>query len=129
MVIAQEQLFSEHRDQLLRMVKVRVDRRILSRVDASDVVQESLLRAHRARGQFNGTTEPEYCAWLRRILANVVAENARRLGTQKRKVDFERSLCESLDDSSTGHQLLLSDGVEVKVPGKLPLLEALDPFR
>jgi RNA polymerase sigma-70 factor (ECF subfamily) len=47
------------------------------RIDASDVVQEVLLAAQRAFGEFRGETEPEISAWLVRILERKLA-NARR---------------------------------------------------
>ena len=36
-------------------------------VDESDIVQETLLQAHRARNGFRGTSERELLAWLRKI--------------------------------------------------------------
>ena len=39
------------------------------KVGPSDLVQETLLRAHRHFGQFRGATEDELLAWLRQILA------------------------------------------------------------
>ena len=44
------------------------------RVSPSDVVQETLLRAHNRFGQFRGATEPELVAWLRAILVNNLAK-------------------------------------------------------
>jgi RNA polymerase sigma-70 factor, ECF subfamily len=43
-------------------------------VDASDMVQQAMLQAHRKREQFRGQTEAEFRGWLRRILANVIAD-------------------------------------------------------
>ena len=37
------------------------------RVDASDVVQKTFLKAHREFRQFLGSSEPELTAWLRQI--------------------------------------------------------------
>lgn len=42
---AWQQLLQEHRARLHRLVKVRMDRRIQARVDASDVVQDALVDA------------------------------------------------------------------------------------
>src|SRR5262245_42690113 len=52
----------------------------INRADASDVVQEALLRAHAAREQFQGRTSGEQAVWLRTILARVMADAARRAG-------------------------------------------------
>jgi RNA polymerase sigma-70 factor (ECF subfamily) len=61
-----------------------------------DVVQETLLKAHRARHQFRGHTEQELVAWLRAILNRTLA-NARRADRRRGKV--ERPLDADLDPS------------------------------
>ncbi|MCA9170425.1 MAG: sigma-70 family RNA polymerase sigma factor, partial [Planctomycetales bacterium] len=47
-----------------------MDRKLRSRLGASDLVQETLLEAHRDLEQFRGATEREFVSWLRQILAN-----------------------------------------------------------
>src|SRR5258707_1194326 len=47
------------------------------RVDASDVVQQTLLEAHQGIGGFRGESEAEFAAWLERILDHNVAEVVR----------------------------------------------------
>lgn len=55
------------------------------RVEASDIVQQTLLDAWRAMQGFRGTTQAERLAWLRMILRRVVLQQGRsRFGTQKR---------------------------------------------
>lgn len=55
------------------------------RVEASDIVQQTLLDAWRGLGAFRGTTQAERLAWLRMILRRVVLQQGRaRFGTQKR---------------------------------------------
>ena len=44
---AREQLLTRHRDRLWRMVDIRMDPRLASRVDPSDVVQETMADAAR----------------------------------------------------------------------------------
>ena len=44
---ATERLFARHRDRLRQMVAVRMDSRLVSRIDPSDVVQETLAEAFR----------------------------------------------------------------------------------
>ncbi len=54
-------------------------------------------RAHRKREQFRGRTEAEYRAWLRAILARLLADAARRIGPGQagRAESLERALHES----------------------------------
>lgn len=55
------------------------------RVEASDIVQQTLLDAWRGLGGFRGKTQAERLAWLRMILRRVVLQEGRsRFGTQKR---------------------------------------------
>jgi RNA polymerase sigma-70 factor (ECF subfamily) len=70
------------------------------KVDASDVAQEVLLQAHVALDQFRGTTEEEFTAWLRAILASKMADIARHFGRKKRDAALERRYLETLQASS-----------------------------
>src|SRR5262245_48235468 len=66
-------------------------------LDSSDLVQQTLLQAHRKREQFRGHSEAEYRAWLRAILTRLVADAARRHGPRPagRVQSLERALEES----------------------------------
>ena len=77
-----------------------IGRRLQGKADASDVVQEAFLGASRDFPQFRGTTEPEFRAWLRQILANTLANTIRDFGRECRDAALERSLEASLADSS-----------------------------
>jgi RNA polymerase sigma-70 factor (ECF subfamily) len=75
-------------------------RRLQHKIDASDIVQDVLLKAHTALPQFKGNTEQEFTAWLHKILAGKLADAARHFGRQKREAALEQSFLETLDDSS-----------------------------
>jgi RNA polymerase sigma-70 factor (ECF subfamily) len=70
------------------------------KLDASDAVQETLLRAHEKRDQFRGRGAAEMAAWLRQILANNLAQSLRRYSTQRRDAGLERSLQAAVETSS-----------------------------
>ncbi len=70
------------------------------KLDASDLVQEVLMKAHVAQRQFRGKTPEEFAAWLRRILANRLADEQRRFGRKKRDAGLEESYRETLDESA-----------------------------
>jgi RNA polymerase sigma-70 factor (ECF subfamily) len=70
------------------------------KVDPSDMVQETLLRAHQKAGQFQGQTAAELAAWLRRILLNHLREYLRKFSTAGRSKAQEWSLEKSLEQSS-----------------------------
>ena len=54
------------RNYLRFLADIKLDRRLRSRVDPSDIVQETLLRAYDARDAFRRTDSGQHVAWLRR---------------------------------------------------------------
>ena len=91
----------EYRDYLILLARSNLDPRLRGQIDPSDVVQQTLLKAHSKRSQFRGTTEAQWVAWLRAILANDLAEAARRLGRMPRGRSFEAALEESAERLET----------------------------
>lgn len=67
--------------------------------DPSDVVQDVFLKAHKAFGQFRGTTEAELAAWLRKILARCLADSHRHRSRDAKKPSV-RAIGAELDRSS-----------------------------
>jgi RNA polymerase sigma-70 factor (ECF subfamily) len=70
------------------------------KIDPSDMVQETLLRAHQKANQFRGDSAAELAGWLRRILLNHLAECVRKFGPAGRSDAQEWSLEKSLEQSS-----------------------------
>src|SRR5262245_32762162 len=71
------------------------------KVDPSDVVQETMLEAHKKRHQFRGRTEAEMAAWLRAMLACNLADALKAQRRAKRDVSRERSLEVAIHRSSS----------------------------
>jgi RNA polymerase sigma-70 factor (ECF subfamily) len=94
-------LLELYRRYLRLLAEVGIDERFKTKVDASDVMQETFLDAHRDFANFRGTTERELMAWLKQILAGNLADHVRRrYGAQRRDIQLERSLQQQLDRSS-----------------------------
>jgi RNA polymerase sigma-70 factor (ECF subfamily) len=91
---------NSYRGYLRFLAQVELGRRLQSKVDASDIVQQSLLEAHQDLASLKGRTEAELVAWLRTILARNLLNTARDFAAQKRNVRRERSLVQQLDESS-----------------------------
>jgi RNA polymerase sigma-70 factor (ECF subfamily) len=95
------QLLELYRNYLALLARLEIGRQLQSKVDDSDVVQETFLKAHRDFVDFRGNTEGEFVQWLRQILACILANLIRHyVGTQRRNVRFERRLSQELDRSS-----------------------------
>lgn len=90
----------QFRPYLLLLARMQLGRQFQGKLDASDVVQQALLEAHRQRHQFQGDSSRQRLAWLRRILAGTLTDALRALGRAKRDAARERSLEAALDQSA-----------------------------
>lgn len=62
----------------LRLIaRLHLPAALKGKLDASDVVQEALVRALQYLDQFRGASEAELAGWLRQILATTLANAAR----------------------------------------------------
>ncbi len=81
-----DELFGLCRDYLRFIARAEVESWLRVKVDASDVVQQTMLEAHRDFERFDGHSEREWLGWLRRILSHNVADFVRHYrGTTKRQ--------------------------------------------
>lgn len=96
---AMGRLLETCRKYLLRVADGQLDGALRNRIAASSLVQVTCLDACVSfREQFRGETEEELRAWLRRILLNNLANEVRRLKTDKRDVGREVPLAGQGDD-------------------------------
>jgi RNA polymerase sigma-70 factor (ECF subfamily) len=95
-----------YRDYLRLLARTQLDSRLGAQVDPSDVVQQTLIKAHEKRDQFRGTTGAEQAAWLRAILANNITEAARKYGREPG--GRGRSLEAALEESSVRLEAFLA---------------------
>ncbi|REJ88438.1 MAG: RNA polymerase subunit sigma-70 [Planctomycetota bacterium] len=86
---ARDELFNHCRSYVGLVARTQVESWMRAKVDASDLVQQTLLEAHRGFAKFQGQTEAEWLAWLRQILSHNTVDFIRRYRTDKRRVGRE----------------------------------------
>jgi RNA polymerase sigma-70 factor (ECF subfamily) len=89
-----------YRDYLRLLAGLQLPAVLRGNIDPSDVVQDTLLKAHEKVSQFRGHTEAELAVWLRRILLNHLSAAMRRMGTQAQHRIPVQTLEASLEHSS-----------------------------
>ena len=72
---------------------------VRNKVDASDLVQDVMLRAHERKKQFLGRTPEEFMGWLRQILKNELIDQERHFLRKKRDAALEAVYQETIDKS------------------------------
>jgi RNA polymerase sigma-70 factor (ECF subfamily) len=98
---ARQHLLDHHRQRLKRMIAVRLDRRLLARVDPSDIVQETLVLADRRLDEYLRQPPIPFYRWLRQLAWDqLVAANRKHLYASRRSRRREESLAANLSDES-----------------------------
>lgn len=106
---ALDRLLESYRNYLRLVARARIAPTLRGKADPSDLVQETLLKAHQCFGQFHGQTERELAAWLRQILARNLADLARRYRPSGgRAVSREHAIDDLLQPSSQLFTALLA---------------------
>ncbi len=96
------------RDYLRLLARLQLPADLQQKLDGSDIVQETLLRAHEKWEQFRGTSDAQVAAWLRSILSRQLTDALRRFCADKRDVALEQSLERTLEDSAQRLEHLLA---------------------
>ena len=90
---AAEKLLGRHRDALRKMVAMRLDRKIQTRIDASDIVQEVLVEANRRLDRYLNDPVMPFHLWLRHMAKDrIIDAHRRHRASAKRSVDKEQPL-------------------------------------
>jgi RNA polymerase sigma-70 factor (ECF subfamily) len=94
-------LIVRFRSYLVLLARLRIGRNLQGKLDPEDLLQEVSLQAQKNIGRFVGTTEAEFLAWLRAILAAIVCNHIRRyFGTRRRDPRREQQMVVELDETS-----------------------------
>src|SRR5262249_23373616 len=80
------------------LARLQLDPQLHGLLDPSDLVQQTLLRAHRNWDQYRGATDEQHAVWLRAILAHELADAVRKF--ERRGEDRRQALEALLNESS-----------------------------
>jgi RNA polymerase sigma-70 factor (ECF subfamily) len=95
---ALDQLLGLYRNYLRLLARTWLDVAVRGKADPSDLVQETLIKAHRAFDGFRGNEEAELVAWLRQIMARQLTDLVRRLKADRRDIAREQRLDSRMHD-------------------------------
>ncbi len=129
---ARDRLFEMCRSYLGYLARSQVETWLRVKVDASDLVQQTMLEAHRDFGRFQGGSEQEWLSWLRQILTHNAADFVRRYrGTAKRQARREVRFRDPADSMSKGVPEPAAPGVTpsqefLQIENELRMVAALD---
>lgn len=87
------------REYLNLVARTQMGWKLRRKLDSSDLVQETLMDAHRGRQQFRGTTDAETAAWLREIMQHNILDAVRAFAREKRDLDREIDLEQAVSES------------------------------
>jgi RNA polymerase sigma-70 factor (ECF subfamily) len=90
---AADRLWERHREPLRRMVGLRLDHALTRRVDASDIVQDVLIKANQRLRDYLRDPSMPFHLWLRQIARDhLIDQHRRHRVAARRSLDRERSL-------------------------------------
>jgi RNA polymerase sigma-70 factor (ECF subfamily) len=95
-----------YQSHLLLLARIQLVPELQGKLDPSDLVQQTLLKAHESRERFRGRSEVEQAAWLRTILAHTLDDAIRNYC--RRPLARERSLEAALEQSSIRLESILA---------------------
>lgn len=117
-VAARDRLFAACRSYVGLIARATLERRLQSKVDASDLVQQTMMDAHRDFNQFAGQTEQEWLAWLRKILTHNTGDAYRHYAATKRQAQREMSLQGGPGSASQSGETII--GFDPAAPSETP---------
>jgi RNA polymerase sigma-70 factor (ECF subfamily) len=133
-------LFEHYRDRLRKMVRLRLDRRVAGRLDASDVLQEAYLDVTQRFPEYVAAPTVPFYIWLRALTGQRLIDLHRRhLGAKMRdagqEVSLYRGALPQASSASLAQQLLagLTSPTQAAIRSEMQLqlqeaLNCMDPM-
>jgi RNA polymerase sigma-70 factor, ECF subfamily len=120
------ELFAEYRPRLLQIVQFRMNRRVLARLDAEDVLQEAYIAAVQRLKHFGADPAQSVFVWLRLIVSQTIVDVHRRhVGAEMRDVTRELSLNQAERHDTTSYCLASELAGSLSTPSRLVVQDEL----
>lgn len=117
-------LFALHTARLHNLISMRLDKRVASRVDVDDVLQEVFLDASDRIHHYMNEHSGSIYVWLRLIAMQTIANVHRRhLGTKMRDAKRERSIHQAQPPSAASASLALQLLGQLTSPSQVAMRE------
>ncbi|MCS7469597.1 sigma-70 family RNA polymerase sigma factor [Stieleria sp. ICT_E10.1] len=100
MVMEDSVNLEQYRNYLRVLADMQLNPRLRAKEDVSDVVQITLLQAHRDQGNFRGKSEGELRSWLKTIVTHTLINLAKKYQARKRDLRIERSIDQQMQESA-----------------------------
>jgi RNA polymerase sigma-70 factor (ECF subfamily) len=122
---ARGELLERYRYRLRRMIALRMDKRVAARVDASDIVQDTLNNAYSRLPEYFADPQLSFYPWLRRIAWDRLVDMYRtHIEAEKRSVLKEHPWTPNLHDESVAElaQSIVASSIN---PGRRAMFEEI----
>lgn len=126
-------LFESHRERLSRMVAFRLDPRLVGRIDAEDVLQDTFMEAEKRLEAYRADDKP-FLVWIRLITQQTMIDLHRRhLGASKRSAGKEVAAPQSgalsglfVGQITSPSRALMREELRVKIEESLQGMDDID---
>lgn len=99
---ALNQLFTRYYPRVQQIVSIRLGRRLRSKMDSGDIMQDTFLSAMKSFDRYEIRTEARFLNWLCTIAEHQIGDAVDHLTAQKRNVDREVALDRPTDSGHVG---------------------------
>jgi RNA polymerase sigma-70 factor, ECF subfamily len=124
--VAADELWERHRPALRRLVGLRLDHALARRVDASDIVQDVLLRASQRLADYLRNPTLPFHLWLRQIANDrVIDAHRRHRQAARRSMDRERPMAAARTLGFADDRSSLDLAAQLRDPSPTPAALAL----
>jgi RNA polymerase sigma-70 factor (ECF subfamily) len=116
--LAIEQLCGIYGERVRRIIRLRIDRKLRSKIDSVDVVQDALILAMGGLKDFTYKNEGDFLRWLSKIAENKLHDILDKFYTEKRDIRKEISFKKVENDTEEG-SFIAAEPLDTTTPSVL----------